>query len=100
MPVVKVFSAAAAACLATMGRFAVTSVIGQVDMKMAENSKELSKEINMLTKEVAEHNKKLMKEVTTEIRYIALVMTERRLTVVEAKLGVPNGRPLLPPPIE
>ena len=98
-PVVKVFSAAAA-CLATMGRFAVTSVIGQVDMKMAENSKELSKEINMLTKEVAEHNKKLMKEVTTEIRYIALVMTERRLTVVEAKLGVPNGRPLLPPPIE
>ena len=79
-------------------------------MKMDEFSKELKKEIAEYRKEFAENTeefkkqiaenhkelKKELKEVASEIRYIALVMTER-LAIVEAKLGVPNGKPLLPP---
>ena len=108
-PVVKVFSAAAA-CLATMGGLAVNYIVWRVDMKMDEFSKELKKEIAEYRKEFAENTeefkkqiaenhkelKKELKEVASEIRYIALVMTER-LAIVEAKLGVPNGKPLLPP---
>ena len=111
LPVVKVFSAAAA-----MGGLAVNYIVGHVDRRMAENSKELKDEFQELKdefQELKENGKDVKKEFekvdkqfqevkkeiaanSKEIRYIALVMTER-LAIVEAKLGVPNGRPLLSP---
>ena len=104
LPVVKVFSAAAA-----MGGLAVNYIVGHVDRRMAENSKELKDEFQELKengKDVKKEFEKVDKQFqevkkeiaanSKEIRYIALVMTER-LAIVEAKLGVPNGRPLLSP---